>query len=153
MNKPITAAAYLLHTADMCASQVCQLVECHDAAGHHALCQTLAAGLTALKLACDADIQSSPVAETTRRYFRSGDQFFQSSSDAETTLPLSLEAYWPDNSLTLEYCEALVKVLSVDALPREVIQPLTGLLHDLVNMLADQWKEELKTTDAGGNHE
>ncbi|EBS7634087.1 hypothetical protein CDR68_09795 [Salmonella enterica] len=133
MNKPITAAAYLLHTADMCASQVCQLVECHDAAGHHALCQTLAAGLTALKLACDADIQSSP--------------------DAETTPPLSLEAYWPDNSLTLEYCEALVKVLSVDTLPPELIQPLTGLLHDLVNMLADQWKEELKTTDAGGNHE
>lgn len=153
MDKPITAAAYLLHTADMCASQVCQLVECRDAAGHHALCQALLAGLTVFKLACDADIQSSPNAETTRRYFRSSGQFFQSSPDVETTPPLSLEAYWPDNSLTLEYCEALVKVLSVDALPPELIQQLTGLLHDLVNMLADQWKEELKTTDAGGNHE
>lgn len=124
MNNSFLAGADLFQAADFCAAQACELVECHDAAQRRITRQWLAYGLETLKAACDADLPPYLIAELT-----------------DDELPvLRLDDYWPDDGLTLDYCAALARVLSTDALPGDMAQPLTGLLHDLVNMLADQLK-------------
>ena len=118
MNKPIPAGVELFHLAGECAALVCGLMEYRSSTEHRAMCKYLVTSLEALTAAYHAD----PV----------------------LTLPdntaSDLSEYWPDESLTLEYCLTLAKALVADTLPRDMIQPLTGLLHDLVNMLADQVK-------------
>ncbi len=118
MNKPIPAGADLFHLAGECAALVCGLMEYHSRTEHRAMCKSLVTSLEALTAAYHADT-ALPLPDNT-------------ASD--------LSEYWPDESLTLEYCLTLAKALVADTLPRDMIQPLTGLLHDLVNMLADQVK-------------
>lgn len=118
MNKPIPAGADLFHLAGECAALVCGLMEYHSRTEHRAMCKSLVTSLEALTAAYHADT-ALPLPDNT-------------ASD--------LSEYWPDESLTLEYCLTQAKALVADTLPRDMIQPLTGLLHDLVNMLADQVK-------------
>ncbi|WP_420901411.1 hypothetical protein [Escherichia coli] len=118
MNKPIPAGADLFHLAGECAALVCGLMEYRSSTEHRAMCKSLITSLEALTAAYHADT-ALPLPDNT-------------ASD--------LSEYWPDESLTLEYCLSLAKALVADTLPRDMIQPLTGLLHDLVNMLADQVK-------------
>ncbi len=118
MNKPIPAGADLFYLAGECAALVCGLMEYRSRTEHRAMCKSLVTSLETLTAAYHADT-ALPLPDNT-------------ASD--------LSEYWPDESLTLEYCLTLAKALVADTLPRDMIQPLTGLLHDLVNMLADQVK-------------
>ncbi|WP_420902906.1 hypothetical protein [Escherichia fergusonii] len=118
MNKPIPTGADLFHLAGECAALVCGLMEYRSSTEHRAMCKSLITSLEALTAAYHADT-ALPLPDNT-------------ASD--------LSEYWPDESLTLEYCLTLAKALVADTLPRDMLQPLTGLLHDLVNMLADQVK-------------
>lgn len=136
MNNTFLAGADLFQAADFCAAQVCELVECHDAAQRRITRQWLAYGLETLKAACDADLPPYLIAELT----------------ADELPALRLDDYWPDDGLTLDYCAALARVLSTDDLPGDMAQPLTGLLHDLVNMLADQLKAPRFTSGKPVSH-
>lgn len=118
MNKPIPAGADLFHLAGECAALVCGLMEYRSRTEHRAMCKSLITSLEALTAAYHADT-ALPLPDNTASV---------------------LSEYWPDESLTLEYCLTLAKALVADTLPRDMILPLTGLLHDLVNMLADQVK-------------
>lgn len=131
MNNSFITGADLFQAADFCTAQVRELMDCHDTARRRVTRQWLVSGLEALKVACDADLPRYLIADLT----------------ADELPEYSLDDYWPDDGQTLDYCDALARVLSDGALPPDAVQPLTGLLHDLVNMLADQLKAPRFTHD------
>lgn len=131
MNNAFMAGADLFQAADFCTAQVRELMDCHDTARRRVTRRWLVSGLDALKVACDADLPRYLIADLT----------------ADELPDYRLDDYWPDDGQTLDYCEALARVLLSDTLPPDAVQPLTGLLHDLVNMLADQVKAPRFTHD------
>ncbi|HAF1791888.1 TPA: hypothetical protein H2W70_001894 [Salmonella enterica] len=129
MNKlltiPIPASADLFQLADICAAFAAELVESTDAAERLALCGRLSHALTALRLLCDEDLPSHLIERLTA---------------ADLPAPCIPEC-WTDSYLLVGYAQGLTQALLSCSLPCGVAVELTGLLHDLIMLMAEYLKQ------------
>lgn len=126
---PFPADADLFETAEHCAALVSVLVETDDAAIFSALCERLLHGLRQLRELCDADLPPYLVAQLIV-----GEKVASCVPDC-----------WQETALQVDYALALTEALLAGTLPPGVTKELTGLLHDMVWLLAEFVKERYIT--------
>ncbi|KFC47409.1 hypothetical protein GY12_09705, partial [Micrococcus luteus] len=126
INLPLPDTADLFELVDACAACVSVLVETDDAVTHATLCARLLAGLKRLRERCDA--------ETPTRIWLNG------SSRGETIVSCVPDC-WQETTLQVDYALALTRAVMGGTLPANVAKDLTGLLHDMVWLLAEFVKE------------
>lgn len=122
---PLPADADLFEAAEHCAALVSVLVETDDAAAFTALCERLLHGLRQLRELCDADLPPYLVAQLIV-----GEKFTSCVPEC-----------WQETALQVDYALALTQALLAGTLPPSVAKELTGLLHDMVWLLAEFVKE------------
>lgn len=127
---PLATDADLFETADHCAALVSVLVETDNAAGFTALCERLLHGLRQLRELCDADLPPYLVTQLIV-----GDK-----------VTSCVPECWQETALQVDYAQALTQALLVGSLPPCVAKELTGLLHDMVWLLAEFVKEPYMAT-------
>ena len=122
---PLPADADLFKTAEHCAALVSVLVETDDAAGFTALCECLLRGLRQLRELCDADLPPYLVTQLI----------------VGEKVTSCVPECWQETALQVDYAQALTQALLAGTLPPGVAMELTGLLHDMVWLLAEFVKE------------
>lgn len=122
---PVSVSADLFQLADICTAFAAELVESTDAAESLALCGRLSHALTALRLLCDEDLPSHLIERLTA---------------ADLPAPYIPEC-WTDSYLLVGYAQGLTQALLSCSLPCEVTVELTGLLHDLIMLMAEYLKQ------------
>lgn len=122
---PLQADADLFEAAEHCAALVSVLVETDDAAGFTALCKRLLHGLCQLRELCDADLPPYLVAQLI----------------VGEKVTSCVPECWQETALQVDYTQALTQALLAGTLPPGVVTELTGLLHDMVWLLAEFVKE------------
>ncbi|MFO3905998.1 hypothetical protein AAHD62_15935 [Enterobacter hormaechei] len=122
---PLPVNADLFETAEHCAALVSVLVETDDAAGFTALCERLLHGLRQLRELCDADLPPYLVTQLI----------------VGEKVTSCVPECWQETALQVDYAQALTQALLVGSLPPCVAKELTGLLHDMVWLLAEFVKE------------
>ncbi|ECF5917027.1 hypothetical protein FNH55_07575 [Salmonella enterica subsp. salamae] len=129
MNKlltmPIPASADLFQLADMCAAFAAELVESTDIAESLALCGRLSFALTALRPLSDSFPPPHLV------------ELLTTDERPEPCVP----DCWVDSYLLVDYARSLTQALLSCTLPHTVTVDLTGLLHDLIILIADYLKQ------------
>lgn len=134
ITAPIPASADLFQVADLCTAFAAELVESKDVTQRLALSGRLSYALTALRLLCDADLPAHLKEQLTVD---------------ELPTPCVPDC-WIDSWLLVEYAQSLTQALLSCALPYTVTVHLTGLLHDLIILMADYLKQpylERETAD------
>ncbi len=134
ITTPIPASADLFQMADLCTTFAAELVESKDVTQRLALSGRLSYALTALRLLCDADLPAHLKEQLTVN---------------ELPAPCVPDC-WIDSWLLVEYAQSLIQALLSCALPYTVTVHLTGLLHDLIILMADYLKQpylERETAD------
>ncbi|MGU9774819.1 ash family protein [Salmonella enterica] len=122
---PVPVSADLFQLADICTAFAAELVESTNAAESLALCGRLSHALTALRLLCDEDLPSHLIEHLTV-----GD------------LPAPcVPDCWADSYLLVGYALGLTQALLSCTLPRAATMELTGLLHDLIMLMAEYLKQ------------
>ncbi len=114
-----------LELTDTCAAYVSVLVETDDAVTFATLCKQLLAALKRLRECCDAELPSHLVEQLI-----AGEKIASCVPDC-----------WQDTALQVDYAVALTLAVMGGTLPASVAKELTGLLHDMVWLLADFVKE------------
>lgn len=122
---PLPSDADLFETADHCAALVIVLIETDDPATCTALCERLLHGLRQLRELCDADLPPHLIAQLI----------------AGEKITSCVPECWQETALQVDYALALTQALLAGPLPPGVTKELTGLLHDMVWLLADFVKE------------
>lgn len=122
---PLPADADLFETADHCAALAIVLIETDDAATCTALCERLLHGLRQLRELCAADLPPHLIAQLI----------------AGEKITSCVPECWQETALQGDYALALTQALLAGTLPPGVAKELTGLLHDMVWLLADFVKE------------
>ena len=134
ITTPIPTSADLFLVADLCTAFAAELVESKDVTQRLALSGRLSYALTTLRLLCDADLPSHLKEQLTVD---------------ELPAPCVPDC-WIDSWLLVEYAQSLTQALLSCALPYTVTVHLTGLLHDLIMLMADYLKQpylERETAD------
>jgi len=122
---PLPADADLFEAAEHCAALVSVLVETDDAAAFTALCERLLHGLRQLRELCDTDLPPYLVAQLI----------------VGEKVTSCVPECWQETALQVDYTQALTQALLAGTLPPGVAKELTGLLHDMVWLLAEFVKE------------
>lgn len=117
--------ADLVETADRCAALASVLLETDDTPIRAALGERLLQTLRQLRQLCDADLPPHWVAQLIE-----GDK-----------LTSCVPACWQDTAIQVDHALALTQAIMGGTLPASVEKGLTGLLHDLVWLLAEFVKE------------
>ncbi len=125
ISRPLPADANLFDVADNCAALVSVLVEIEDATMFTALCEHLLHALRKLRELCDVDLPPDLIAQLIM-----GEKLNSCVPDC-----------WQDTVTQVDYALALVQAVISGALPANVAKELTGLLHDMVWLLAEFVKE------------
>ncbi|MFS9590851.1 hypothetical protein U0129_11930 [Enterobacter hormaechei] len=118
-------SADLFELTDTCAAYVSVLVETDDAVTFAMLCKQLLAALKRLRECCDAELPSHLVEQLI----------------AGEKIASCVPGCWQDTALQVDYAVALTLAVMGGTLPASVAKELTGLLHDMVWLLADFVKE------------
>ena len=118
-------SADLFELTDTCAAYVSVLVETDDAVTFATLCKQLLAALKRLRECCDAELPSHLVEQLI-----AGEKIASCVPDC-----------WQDTALQVDDAVALTLAVMGGTLPVSVAKELTGLLHDMVWLLADFVKE------------
>lgn len=118
-------SADLFELAGTCAAYVSVLVETDDAVTFSTLCKQLLAALKRLRECCDTALPSYLVEQLI-----AGEKIASCVPDC-----------WQDTALQVDYAEALTLAVMGGTLPVSVAKELTGLLHDMVWLLAEFVKE------------
>ena len=118
-------SADLFELADTCAAYVSVLVETDDAVTFATLCKQLLAALKRLRECCDSELPPYLVEQLI-----AGEKIASCVPDC-----------WQDTALQVDYAVALTLAVMGGTLPANVAKELTGLLHDMVWLLAEFVKE------------
>ncbi|MEB6379772.1 hypothetical protein MXM41_12640 [Leclercia adecarboxylata] len=129
ITQPLPASADLFEVADACAALVCVLIDTHDDETRNALCGRLLQALNQLRYLCDADLPPHLVEQLI----------------AGESMTSCMPYCWQETVTPVEYAQALTQALLANTLPQSVAKTLTGLLHDLVNLLAEYVREPYLT--------
>lgn len=129
LTQPLPASADLFEVADACAALVCVLIDTHDDETRNALCGRLLQALNQLRHLCDANLPPHLVEQLI----------------AGESMTSCMPHCWQETATPVEYAQALTQALLGNTLPHPVATSLTGLLHDVVNMLAEYVKEPYLT--------
>ena len=125
LHLQLPESADLFELAGTCAAYVSVLVEMDDAVTFSTLCKQLLAALKRLRECCDAELPSYLVEQLI-----AGEKIASCVPDC-----------WQDTALQVDYAEALTLAVMGGTLPVSVAKELTGLLHDMVWLLAEFVKE------------
>lgn len=118
-------SANLFELADACTVYVSVLVETDDAVTFTTLCKRLLVALKRLRECCDAELPSHLVEQLI-----AGEKIASCVPDC-----------WQETTLQVDYAVALTLAVMGGTLPASVAKELTGLLHDMVWLLAEFVKE------------
>ncbi|WP_233101351.1 hypothetical protein ACJYFV_10805 [Enterobacter asburiae] len=130
ISRPLPANAALFVVADSCAALVSVLVETDDVASRAALCERLLQTLRRLRELCDVDLPPYLIEQLIM-----GEKINSCVPDC-----------WQDTLTQVDYVLALTQVVMGGTLLAHVAKELTGLLHDMVWLLAEFVKEPRITT-------
>ncbi|MEH3772784.1 hypothetical protein POW02_01890 [Enterobacter asburiae] len=130
ISRPLPVDADLFVVTDNCAALVSVLVEIEDANMFMALCERLLEALHKLRELCDADLPPELIAQLIM-----GEKLNSCVPDC-----------WQDTLTQVDYAVALTQAVMGGTLPAHVAKELTGLLHDMVWLLAEFVKEPRITT-------
>ncbi|HHV7345619.1 TPA: hypothetical protein ACUNBP_002195 [Enterobacter ludwigii] len=125
LHLQLPESADLFELADACTAYVSVLVETDDAVTHATLCTRLLAVLKRLRARCDSALPHYLVEQLI-----AGEKIVSCVPDC-----------WQDTSLQVDYALALTQAVMGGTLPANVAKELTGLLHDMVWLLAEFVKE------------
>ncbi|CAM8401206.1 MULTISPECIES: hypothetical protein [Enterobacter] len=125
INHSISDSADLFGLADACTAYVSVLVETDDAVTFTTLCERLLAALKRLRECCDDDLPPYLVEQLI-----AGEKVISCVPDC-----------WQETTLQVDYTVALTLAVMGGTLPASVVKELTGLLHDMVWLLAEFVKE------------
>ncbi|WP_420300258.1 hypothetical protein [Enterobacter sp. BNK-8] len=125
ITHPISDSADLFELADACAAYVSVLVETDDAVTFAALCKQLLAALKRLRECCDSELPPYLVEQLI-----AGEKIASCVPDC-----------WQETTLQVDYAVALTLAVMGGTLSVNVAKELTGLLHDMVWLLAEFVKE------------
>ena len=125
LSQPLPADADLFVVADNCAALVSVLVEIEDAKLFTVLCERLLQALRKLRELCDVDLPPDLIAQLIM-----GEKMNSCVPDC-----------WQDTLTQVDYVLALTQAVMGGTLPARVAKELTGLLHDMVWLLAEFVKE------------
>ncbi|HJD72082.1 MAG TPA: hypothetical protein K8V13_10735 [Enterobacter roggenkampii] len=118
-------SADLFELADTCAACVSVLVETDDPVTFSILCERLLALLKRLRECCDTELPPHLVERLI-----AGEKIVSCVPDC-----------WQETTLQVDYAVALTLAIMGGTLPARVAKELTGLLHDMVWLLAEFVKE------------
>ena len=118
-------SANLFELADACTAYVSVLVETDDAVMFTTLCKRLLTALKRLRECCNAELPSHLVEQLI-----AGEKIASCVPDC-----------WQETTLQVDYAVALTLAVIGGTLPVSVAKELTGLLHDMVWLLAEFVKE------------
>ncbi|MCU6424927.1 hypothetical protein KWH77_01760 [Enterobacter sichuanensis] len=122
---PLPASADLFDVADLCAAFASALVETQSVSERHALCGRLLHALEALERLCDDELPPHLIEQLI----------------AGDAVPSCMPHCWQETITPVTYARALAQAILGNTLPQEVNKALTGLLHDMVFLLAEFVKE------------
>ncbi|EPT0357190.1 hypothetical protein ACVNT8_000752 [Enterobacter cloacae] len=122
---PLPASADLFDVTDLCAAFASALVEADDVSARQALCGRLLHALGELERLCHDDLPPHLIEQLIAR------------DAAPSCMPDS----WQDTLTPVHYAQGLAQAILGNTLSQEVNNMLTGLLHDLVFLLAEFVKE------------
>ena len=125
INLQLSDTADLFELADACAAYVSVLVETDDAVTFSTLCTRLLATLKQLRGRCDTELPPYLVEQLI-----AGEKMASCVPDC-----------WQETTLQVDYAVALTQAVRGGTLPTSVAKELTGLLHDMVWLLAEFVKE------------
>lgn len=128
----LPASADSLQIADACAAFASVLVETDDAETRRALCGRLLDALGQLHSLCDSDLSPYLV-----KQLLEGEKIDSCAPDC-----------WQNTATQVEYAQALTQAIQGGTLSASVEKTLTGLLHDMVWLLAEFVKESSVTQAA-----
>ncbi|EHR7952827.1 TPA: hypothetical protein ACH4ZD_003107 [Escherichia coli] len=145
LSKPIEASTNLFELADLCVGLVSELIETDSDAERLALCGRLQYCLTALNEKCFEDLPPVLIERLT----------------VDVLPPERTPAYYYADTVMINYALALTAALLSRAMSRGIEDDLTGLLHDVVCLVAGELKqprfirtpEGIKTITGEVNHE
>ncbi|MDR0174310.1 hypothetical protein [Enterobacter sichuanensis] len=110
--------------ADLCTAFASALIETQSVSERHALCGRLLHALEALERLCD-DLPPHLIEQLI----------------AGDAAPSCMPHCWQETITTVTYARSLAQAIQGNTLPQEVNHVLTGLLHDMVFLLAEFVKE------------
>lgn len=125
INLPVPADADLFDVADRCAALASVLLETDDTATRTTLCERLVHSLHQLRERCDADLPPHLITQLI----------------AGEKLSSCVPECWQESTIQLDYALALTQAIMGGTLPDKITKELTGLLHDMVWLLAAFVKE------------
>ena len=125
INLQLSDTADLFELADACAAYVSVLVETDDAVTFSTLCTRLLATLKQLRGRCDTELPPYLVEQLI-----AGEKMASCVPDC-----------WQETTLQVDYAVALTQAVMGGTLPTSVAKELTGLLHDMVWLLAEYVQE------------
>ncbi|MCC2001755.1 hypothetical protein [Enterobacter bugandensis] len=125
INASISDSADLFELVDACTAYVSVLVETDDAVTFATLCKRLLEALKQLRECCDAELPPYLVEQ-----LMAGEKIASCVPDC-----------WQETTLQVDYAVALTLAVMGGTLPASVAKELTGLLHDMVWLLAEFVKE------------
>ncbi|WP_333901139.1 hypothetical protein [Enterobacter wuhouensis] len=125
INLPVSESADLFELADACTAYVSVLVETDDAVTFATLCKRLLEVLKRLRECCDAELP----------------QYLVEQLIAGEKINSCVPDCWQETTLQVDYAVALTLAVMGGTLPASVAKELTGLLHDMVWLLAEFVKE------------
>ena len=125
INTSISDSADLFELADACTAYVSVLVETDDAVTFTILCERLLELLKRLREHCDTELPPHLVERLI-----AGEKIVSCVPDC-----------WQETALQVDYAVALTLAVMGGTLPASVAKELTGLLHDMVWLLAEFVRE------------
>ena len=125
INASISDSADLFELVDACTAYVSVLVETDDTVTFATLCKRLLEALKQLRECCDAELPPYLVEQLI-----AGEKIASCVPDC-----------WQETTLQVDYAVALTLAVMGGTLSASVAKELTGLLHDMVWLLAEFVKE------------
>ncbi|EPF0314967.1 hypothetical protein ACSN7O_002288 [Enterobacter chuandaensis] len=125
INTSVSDSADLFELADACTAYVSVLVETDDAVTFATLCKRLLETLKRLRECCDSELPPYLVEQLV-----AGEKITSCVPDC-----------WQETTLQVDYVVELTLAVMGGTLPASVAKELTGLLHDMVWLLAEFVKE------------
>lgn len=125
LHLQLPESADLFQLADACAAYASVLVETDDAVTFATLCERLLAALKRLRECCDSELPPYLVERLI----------------AGEKIASCVPECWQETALQVDYAVALTLAVIGGTLPASVAKELTGLMHDMVWLLAEFVKE------------
>ena len=125
LHLQLPESADLFELADACTAYVSVLVETDDAVAFATLCERLLAALKRLRKSCDSELPPYLIERLI----------------AGEKIASCVPECWQETALQVDYAVALTLAVMGGTLSASVAKELTGLLHDMVWLLAEFVKE------------